>query len=229
MAGPVSVTAPVDGFWRVARGPDPLAVRFPDPRTLLSSMSGNRFDSAGNDFGVLYFATDPRGCYGEVLARLRPKPSLIALIADEWHDLNFMELGAVSAEWRQLRTASRIVVPEDARFLDVESPTTHQFLRRELALGLSALGHTDLDVSVVRGPDRRVTRLIAEWAYNHTPTEQDPTTMYAGLRYLSRVNSDWECWALFQDVDAEVVETMPVSPDDSAFREVAALFELTIH
>ena len=43
-----------------------------------------------------------------------------------------MDAGTVAADWRQRRTAVHIRLPEDALFLDAESPKTHQFLRQEL-------------------------------------------------------------------------------------------------
>lgn len=229
MVAPVSVSAPPEGFWRVARGPDPLSVRYPDPKTLLSSRTGNRFDSAGPDYGVLYFGTTLETCFGEVLARLRPSPHLIAVVQDEWHEMNFMGLGSVPAEWRQLRTAARVVASPEARFLDVEALATHQYLRSELALGLSAMGYNDLDVSILRGPDRRVTRLISEWAYNATQASDDPTPVYAGVRYLSRLSNEWECWAVFEDTDLAAEETMPITQDLPALKTIAEGFGLTVH
>jgi hypothetical protein len=91
--------------------------------------------------------------------------SMLALVKDEWEERGFMAVGSVAADWRQRRTAIHIRLPEDLVFLDVESPITHNFLRTELALGLSAMGLSDLDVSTVRGPDRRATQMISEWAY----------------------------------------------------------------
>ena len=104
---------------------------------------------------------------------------------------------------------------------------THQFLRKELALGLSALGLNDLDVAAVRGPDRRVTRLIADWAYM---ADDGGQPLYAGIRYESRIRSDWEGWALFddEDLELEVLETLPVTADIPALQVVAHLFGLRV-
>jgi hypothetical protein len=89
------------------------------------------------------------------------------------------------ADWRQRRTAVHVRLPPSAIFVDVDDPLTHQYLRAELAPALAALGVHDLDVSTVRGPDRRITQMISEWAYM---AAQDDQPRYAGLRYCSR------CW-----------------------------------
>ncbi len=223
---PATAQAPGGGIWRVGRGADPLAIRQPARDTLISSMSGNRFDSAIGGFGVLYFGTTLSVCFGETLARFRPSPGVLAEVSEDWQTQGFMLVGAVPAEWRQRRTAVRVQLPEDAIFLDIESVDTHQFLRTKLALGLSELGYNDLDVAMIRGRDRRITRLIAGWAFS-AHTEGHP--IYAGIRYLSRVCSDWECWAVFHDVDIVAVETVPIQREMRELREVADTFDLVVH
>ena len=217
--GPHVVGAPRAGVWRVARGDDPLTPSEPS--------GTNRFDPLTVDVGVLYFGTDLETCFGETLARLRPSMTLLSVVADEWRAMGFMDVGAVAADWRLRRSAVHVRLPDDALFLDVESAATHQFLRKELALGLSALGLDDLDVPAVRGPDRRVTQLIADWAYM---ADEEGAPLYAGIRYESRIRSGWECWALFDDeeLELEVVETLPVTPDMSAIKAVASLYGLQI-
>lgn len=224
MDEPEAVRAPRDGLWRVARGAAPLA---PPPQRELVGGGVNRFDPLTIDCGVLYFGSDLETCFGETLARFRPSLTILAIVEDEWRERGFMDAGAVAADWRQRRTAVHVRLSDEAVFLDVESPKTHQFLRQELALGLSALGLDDLDVAAVRGPDRRVTRLIADWVYM---AEDDGRPRYAGVRYESRLRSGWECWALFddEDMDLEVIETLPVSREMPALQRVAELFELRV-
>jgi hypothetical protein len=111
--------------------------------------------------------------------------------------------------------------------MEVKSAVTLQFLRRELALGLSAIGLHDLDVAAVRGPDWRVTRLIADWAYT---ADHNGQHRCAGIRYESRIRSGWECWALFddEDLELEVLERLPIASDMPALQRVARLFELQV-
>lgn len=220
------VRAPAAGIWRVARGGDPLA---PPPRLPRVDLTkGNRFDSLTLDYDVLYFGTDLETCFGETLARFRPKLSLLALVEEEWEGLGFLAVGGVAADWRHRRTAVHVRLQRHCQFLDVEATATHQVLRKELALGLSALGYEDLDMSTVLGPDRRVTQLISEWAYAQE--------RYAGIRYLSRLNSGWECWAVFYRTiegllhagDLEVIETLPITEDMPSLLAVTELFGLRV-
>lgn len=222
---PKEVKAPQEGLWRVARGDNPLV--FPSFVRGQPSSGANRFDLEGINAGVLYFGSNLEACFGETLARFRPSVEILSLVKDEWSELGFMDIGAVAREWRMRRSVVHVRVPSDAVFLDVESVVTHQFLRRELALGLSALGLNDLDVAAVRGPDRRVTRLIANWAYLANNSGE---AIYAGIRYESRIRTGWECWALFDDEDLqlEVIETVPITTDMPALRQVAELFELNV-
>jgi hypothetical protein len=207
----------------VARGANPLAV----PVQRSAGGGGNRFDPLTLSYGVLYFGTDLEACFGETLARFRPSLAMLALVREEWAARGYMAVGSVAADWRQRRTAVHIRLPAHRQFLDVEAPSTHQYLRRELALGLSAVGLQDLDVAAVRGPDRRVTQLISEWAYLEAEGDRP---RFAGVRYESRLKSGWECWALFDDDELaiEVVESVPITPDLMPLQSVATLFGLQV-
>ena len=223
---PRSARPPVDGVWRVGRGPDPLAPHLPDPDTLRTSRLGNRFDSPNADYPVLYFSSTLEGCFAETLSRLRPSPSLAKLVRDEWLAMGFMEVGAVPAEWWQRRSAARVLLDEDYLYLDVESAETIAYLRTELALGLSSLGYSDLDLGMICGPDRRVTRLISNWAFEQAD-EGEP--LYGGIRYKSRLGDQWECWAIFEDAITAEVERRSVHPSMAALQSIASLFELQLH
>lgn len=220
---PRFVKPPRQGIWRVARGPNPLEARRPDPTTLISSKAGNRFDGAY--YGVLYFGSSLKACFGEVLARKRPDPRLARLVEKEWRDHSFMEIGSVARDWRDRRSAVQVrLSAADLVYLDVDHPDTHLVLRDELALGLAALGHDDLNIGIVRGPDRRVTRLISEWAYSRGGPDGEP--VFGGLRYTSKIDNDWECWAVFDDVDLEVLDTKPLTLDMSCLIEIANRYGL---
>ena len=53
---------------------------------------------------------------------------------------------------------------------------------------------------------------------------------YAGIRYESRIRSGWECWALFddEDLELEIVESLPISPDMPELGAIAELFRIQI-
>lgn len=221
--------APPDGIWRVGRGDTPHLPRRPADGTV----GDNRFDSQDGTFNVLYFASTLEGCFGETLARFRPAPHLRALLQADWRDNGFMEVGAIPADWRFHRTAVRVVEAQAQAqaplpFLDLDAVETLQFLRYELALGLGSLGVHDMDTSVVRSGDRRVTRLISSWSYNATdPVTDEPR--YAGIRYASRLNSEWECWAVFDRVSLLPLEFIPITPEMPSLQTVARLFDLRVH
>ncbi len=215
--------APAAGLWRVGRAVEPMRPSRTSPAVEQSPRQGNRFDTS--DFGIIYMGTTLEACFGETLARYRPKPDLAELVAQDWQ--TFMAPGQVPAEWREKRSIVHATPAASEIFLDVEALQTRECLRQTLALGLSALGHDDLDVSVVRGPDRRVTRLIAHWAYQVHDDNGEP--LYAGIRYVSKLNSDWECWALFEDtlIASQRIESIPVG--HPALMAVASQFNIHVH
>ena len=53
--------------------------------------------------------------------------------------------------------------------------------------------------------------------------------MYGGIRYLSRIDSSWELWAVFWDVQIDPVETRPIEREMEPLRKIAAEFDLTVH
>jgi len=138
-------------------------------------------------------------------------------------DQHLVAPGSVPAEWRELRTKIRVTCP-DVYFVDVDDPATHTHLLGVLAAELHQLGVENLDVSTIRGPDRRVTRLVSLWAYMPRAEVREG---YAGIRYESRLGP-WECWAVFDDVPVEQVEQRPIELDDPAMLSVANDFGLRI-
>lgn len=217
---------PEKGLWRVARG-DPFALREPPARLSGSAADpriGNRFDSALGNFRVWYFATELEGCYGETLAALRPDPVVLAAIDGE--DDCFFPLGEIAADWRQRRIAVRASFPEKRPFLDVEAVSTRAILRDQLPWLLAELGLDDIDVSAIRSKDRRLTRWIAQWTW-HQRHETGPPP-FAGIRFCSRLNTEWECWAVFEDVLPTERERKSILPQDPALQRVADLYKLQI-
>lgn len=216
--------APEEGLWRVARG-DPFALRDPPPPLSLSDRGvGNRFDSAAGNYRVWYFATELEGCYAETLAPLRPDPAVIQAIGGD--EEGFMPFGEVAADWRQRRIAVRATFPEDRPFLDVEASGTRAVLRNKLASVLPMLGLDDVDVAAIRSKDRRLTRIVSQWAWEEH--EAPGASPYAGIRFCSRLGSEWECWAVFEDVLPQECERRPILRGDAALKRVANLYGLLL-
>ena len=137
-----------------------------------------------------------------------------------------MAPGSVPAEWRQRRVAVKVRFPGPLQFVDLESAESIEVLRKKLGHRLAVLGHDDLDLSVVKGPDRQITRLISHWIYSEADEAGRP--LYAGIRYLSRLDSGWECWAAFEDVEMEEVIRQPILRTEPRLQNVAKLFGLTV-
>lgn len=219
------VHPPRPGLWRIARGDDPLrpSVLHPDDADLV--VGGNRFDSL--EFGTLYFATDLEGCFAETLARYRPSARMLAALEDDadWRDRGFMAPGSVPADWRHRRIALRARIAPRARFLDVEAPETQTVLTEDLARELDELGVERLDVAVVRGHDRRVTRLLADWAYGAIDSAGQPA--FAGIRCVSRLG-DHECRAIFERSTLEVVERRTITLSLAPLQRTSASFGLRV-
>ena len=228
--GEVSLTPPVavivppaNGIYRVGRVVRSMRASHLDPAQANEPRTGNRYDN--EHCGVIYLGTTPECCYAETLARFRPKADLASLVAEDWQP--FMAPGNIPADWRARREVVDVRVTQTEAFLDVEAVETREYLRGELALGLSALGVDDLDVSAIRSGDRRIGRLISSWAYQQV--DENSIARYAGIRYLSRLNSEWECWAAFDDLLIDSAKAGPIEANDPALSAVCTLFNLTVH
>lgn len=219
------VDPPAEGVWRIGRGDDPLRHPAPSPINLGAVKAGNRFDSVTGSFGVLYFGTHLEACFGETLNRYRKDPAL-AFLHDEWETLGFMAQGSVPADWRTRRTIVQVTLDADAKFFDIESPTHHRLIEQELGSVLTMLGVDEVDVAVLRGPDRRVTRFISEWVWGQSDASGNP--LVDGIRYLSRSNTDWECWAVYDDVVITERQRLPIARANHALQTVAKLYDLLV-
>ena len=97
----------------------------------------------------------------------------------------------------------------------------------DLAEYAHQLGITEpIDVSDVRGRNRVLTRLFASVVYAAIDPFGGPR--YAGLRYLSRLDTTWECWAIFEEADVIVGPGRAIEQHDADMQAVATKFKLTI-
>ena len=161
----------------------------------------------------------------ETLARYRPSPRIIAALG--LHTDGYMNVGSVPADWRLRRVTTRVLCQEPLPFVDVEDPRTLATLSELLAKDLVALD-TDqpLDVSLMRGRNRLVPRLVSRWAY--VQQNEDGTPRYSGIRYESKLGG-WECWAIFDGTRLGQAEERAVSLEDPELVSVSAMYKLTIH
>lgn len=220
-AEPRQIEAP-GTLWRVERAT--MALRFSriSPVDAESDSAGNRFDVSGG--GVLYAATDPRGAYAETIAQFRP-----SALARELDDVGLEDgrvpYGAVPREWRASRRLRSLQLVDPRPFIDIDASATHSFLTREARDILRALGIGNLDIGLVRGPSRALTRAIARWVYTRVDGGQG---VYSGIRYGSRIGSH-ECWAIFDGTTALVTSELDINADDAALLEVAAEMDIAVN
>ena len=250
MAQLIAVPPPPSDVYRLARSPGnpfspPEWRRAGDDGTF-----GNRFDDPSAEDGVppakrfrtIYCATQRAGTFGETLARFRPSVALLAQLAeiDDDEPLEQSLAGAVDprdphpglipADWRLRRRIGHTVLDPSLRFVDLAAVETMQVLRAALAPVLERLGIADIDLSSVTSPQRRFTQEIAR--YVHAQHDDRSRPRFAGIRYLSRLNPAWECWAVFDDRirHATGCPGLPtaVLADDADLIQVATQFNLTL-
>lgn len=230
MAEMATVAALRGPVYRVGRAPRPLA----PPSwafTKADGTFGNRFDdpSARRDaapadrFRVLYLATTRAGAFGETIARRRPSLEALAQAG-----VTAVPRPSVSASWRQTRRLGITVLMTPLPFVDVTAAASLAVLRPALAAVAMELDLPDVDLSAVTGPARLLTQEAARYIYDQRDAAGAPC--YAGVRYVSRLNPDWECWAVFVDrLHHRVVRGGEViHADDPGLHEAATILGLGI-
>jgi hypothetical protein len=113
------------------------------------------------------------------------------------------------------------------RFADFGNPETWQRVRPVLAPIATALGLGDIDLSAVTGSYRILTEEFARHVFDQKDNDGRP--LYAGIRYISRLHPDWECWAIYDS--RMVYQSGPsetIYPDDLDLIAIARLFGLAI-
>lgn len=194
--------------------------------TEAATPGGNRFDVPGG--GVLYACSQPLGCFYETLSRFRvalPSRSNPAAEAAAL-DSGMMPPGLIPREWRENRSKFEIAVEDPLPFLDVEHEQTRAFLTHEIPDTLERCGAPELDISDIRGSNRKLTRAIARWAYLHS--NELGEVRYSGIRYESRHDSS-ECWAIFDGTRTKTIRQEPIGRDDIDLSRTAELWNLRIH
>lgn len=221
MPEPATCVIPIR-VYRVGRREHLLEASEIEPEDAVLRTAGNRFDVPGG--AVLYAATEILACYAETLARFRPTPRIRDLLK---HEKGFMVAGGIPQDWRLQRQIA-VIEPRDCLpFLDIEHPDTQAHLSEVLAGELVGFGYDDnLDISAVCNMDRRLSRAIALYAYSTT----DPTGdfVYSGVRYCSRLNPDWECWAIFDPGRLHLVEQRAILISDPDLEKVAEMWDLRV-
>ncbi|WP_330288689.1 RES family NAD+ phosphorylase [Streptomyces sp. NBC_00576] len=216
------IPAPERGVWRLGKAKNPRKYdkisREDDSRS-----GGNRWSLVS--YGTLYCASDLDGCFAEALEPFRVDPELREFIGDDWNEPYFMNPGHLPQDWRTRHTLVRLQPAKEAQFLDVDDEQTLRTLSEELKEELERFDITDLTPEHIQGTNRRVTRQIAAWAIAQRDPQQG--RLVHGIAYRSRFGMR-QCWAIFNDVDLEEVESQPIWPETEGLRRVAEEYGLTI-
>ncbi|GLF96564.1 RES domain-containing protein [Streptomyces yaizuensis] len=223
---PVTLLSPPErGVWRLGKRSNPVEYNLLEPATSEGSSAG-RFSLA--TYGMLYCASDPDGCYAEALAYFRVGPEVRATSGPDYADwpAHLMKPGHLPQGWRQNHSLVRLVPAGDARFLDVDSPATREWLTKELHHELKAwdvqgvLGDDD-----IHGRNRQIARQIAAWTV--AQRNGDGHRLAQGIAYRSGYGGR-QCWAVLSDVDLVRAETHPIRLEDGALQDVAREYGLRL-
>jgi len=232
----LSVPPAVEPVYRLTKlGSDPFG---PAPWEFVGS---NRFDDPDGQFRTIYCASARIGAFGETLAKFRRSLRLIALMqevddADEsledalegLLDPHDQRRGVIPAEWRFQRQIGVTLLHPTLVFADISVPQSIEHLRTALAPVAIRFGIPEIDLSTVLSADRPLTQHCARYIYDMR--DESGTPRFAGLRYRSRLNWEWICWAVLDDRiqhEPQFHETT-IDPGDPDFQEAARILGLSI-
>jgi hypothetical protein len=184
----------------------------------------HRFDDPKRKFRTLYCAEQSVTCLRETLAPFRSD-----LRARREAQARLNDLGSEWTAARKLRMKWRrdhVLAPalldlQRGELIDLDDVQTRTELENALAELLLKHRIRRLDISVVRSDNRKVTRDISRFLFEHG---------FAGILYGSAID-DKRCVALFEG-KAELVPDGPIQPMAEPFPElhtVCSEFNLSLH
>lgn len=238
----IAVPPPASPIYRVARKPyPPFEPRpWPAPKDARPDGTfGNRFDDPSGLWGVpekdrfraIYCAAQPAGAFGETIARFQVSLTLIADIGNVIEDEETEDdlIGYIDDGWLKSVWLVHAQLDPSLRFADIEAAETIQTLRHAPAVARKAaeLGFNTVDLSNIIGPQRLLTQTTARYIYEQVDDSGNP--LFAGVRYISRLNEEWECWALFDTrVRYSAVITEEIQADNPDLLNAGALLRVSL-
>lgn len=215
----IAVPPPVEPVFRVVTKRGGLSEPF-DPPPWSIPFRG-RFDDKhirlgfphDKCFRTIYFSSQLAGALGETLQRHIRKPEELEEAFRNKPPSNPLLLGGkVKRDELTNRQIGKTRLDQTLLFADIMATETRTVLYHTPTIAplVRQLGLNYLDVSAVTGDTRlhrELTQEIALYVYNQTDRSKHP--IYAGIRYLSHLNTNWECWAIFHDR----LRHTPMSPE----------------
>ncbi len=140
--------------------------------------SWSRFDTPGR---TVYVSSTIECSLAEVLAYYRRKlgsrdslekdaaalglspKDMAAMVEDEWATQDHMPPGHIPKGWQAQRRVYQLNLPSCGWWIHLEHPESIAAISSAIGVGLASAGVSELDVSVLRGPNRDPTTLIAQW------------------------------------------------------------------
>lgn len=211
----VTIPAPAGRLTRISWRANPFPQNLPAPLDWSKPRQGGRFDSPLGDYTVWYFATDAEAAFAEVLSPLAyaPEDTMARDLAQELEDFR----AARQLVYANITPNHEIVTAE---FVDLEHSDTIRALELALTPDLPELGLARLTTGDIKGDDRRLTRLISQQVHEH------PFTL--GVRFLSKLGTNHECWAVFADrASVSHLDAAEIPDDDSDLLTVARRYGLS--
>jgi len=120
--------------------------------------------------------------------------TLLEAVESEWAERNHMPPGTVAAGWRLERRLYELRLPRTGWFVALERAESIAAVSAALKSELADLGLDQLTVADLRGDHRALTTTIAEWVREQT---FDDGTRPHGIRFGSKHDSSWSCWAIW--------------------------------
>lgn len=189
----VAEESPDERVWRVGFRPNPWT--WSDWKWAQDGRFHGRWDDRTGTFRTLYVASNLLGCLLEVLAPLRPDPTMVAelegIVEDDQdaEERPTVEAGEVDPAWLDVRAAGSANLT--GRHCAVTSTETVAALRPHFIRQALALGRLDFDVSALKdGATRGLTQSVSTYIYEHTDL--------AGVRFASRHGDEMRMWAIFE-------------------------------
>jgi hypothetical protein len=209
-----------------------LGGRFDDPAGRVGIAEARRFRS-------IYCASERVAALAESLIQFRgridntenepskERPAALQEIIRQNPKLQ-QAVDRVPADWLARRGIGAAALDPALAFVDLGHQDTLRYLHQRGGPVAAKLGIHRIDYGALLGANRLFTQAIAEHFYEQLDQETDEP-LFAGIRYVSSLGLEWECWAVFdQRFRPEPVTVEGIDPADNDLMAAAHFLDLAI-